>query len=100
MLEYLNNLKESNISNIHECYRKGDLNVDLLSRNKVQLQKIFRLVQRSLICSQKVHGSLLFFQLIVEPTRTAEYTKTGLDHILRNSLEKLIQKGAIEMGLS
>ena len=31
---------------------------------------------------------------------TAEYIKTVLDHILRNSMEQLIQKGVAEMGFS
>ena len=36
----------------------------------------------------------------MEPTRTTEHTKTLIDHILMNSLEKEIQSGVIEMGLS
>ena len=39
-------------------------------------------------------------QLIAEPTRTTKCTKTLIDHILTNSAEKVIQSGAIEMGLS
>ena len=35
----------------------------------------------------------------MEPTRTAEHTKTLIDHILTNSSEKVIQSGVIEMGL-
>ena len=36
----------------------------------------------------------------MEPTRTAEQTKTLVAHILMNSLEKVTQSGVIEMGLS
>ena len=36
----------------------------------------------------------------MEPTRTAEHTKTLIDHILTNSLEKVIQSGVIEIGSS
>ena len=39
-------------------------------------------------------------QLIMEPTRTTERTKTLIDHILTNSPEKVIQRRVIEMGLS
>ena len=39
-------------------------------------------------------------QLIMEPTRTTEHTKTLIDHILTNSPEKVIQSSVIEMGLS
>ena len=35
-------------------------------------------------------------QLLVEPTRTIERTKTLTDHILTNSPEKVIQNGVIE----
>ena len=36
----------------------------------------------------------------MEPTRTTEYTKTLIGHILTNSSGKVIQSGVIEMGLS
>ena len=36
----------------------------------------------------------------MEPARTTEHTKALIDHILRNSLEKVIQSGVIEMRLS
>ena len=39
-------------------------------------------------------------QLIAEPTRTTDRTKTPIDHILTNSAEKVIQSGVIEMVLS
>ena len=39
-IEYLeNSLKESNIYNIQECYLTGNFNVNLLSRNKMLLDK-------------------------------------------------------------
>ena len=39
-IEHLNkSLKESNISNIQECYLIGDFNVNLLSGNKMLLKK-------------------------------------------------------------
>ena len=39
-IEYFNNsLKESNISNIQECYLMSDLNVILLGGNKMLLDK-------------------------------------------------------------
>ena len=39
-------------------------------------------------------------QLIAEPKRTTECTKTLIEHILTNSPEKVIQSGVIEMRLS
>ena len=39
-------------------------------------------------------------QLIMEPTRTPEHTKTLIDHIRTNSPEKVIQTGVIETRLS
>ena len=39
-------------------------------------------------------------QLIAEPKRTTEHTKTLIDHIFTNLVEKIIQSGIIEMGLS
>ena len=36
----------------------------------------------------------------MESIKTIEHTKTLIDHILSNSLEKVIQSGVIEIGLS
>ena len=103
-IEHLNNsLKESNISNTQECYLIGDFNINLLSGNKMTLEKQYSdsysqthpIVKNyiDLCLSHSLH------QLIREPTRTTEYTKTIMDHILTNSPEKIIQSGVIEMGL-
>ena len=46
-----------------------------------------------------LYFSHFLYQLIAEPTRTTERTKTLIDHILSNSPEKVIQRGVIEMGL-
>ena len=39
-------------------------------------------------------------QLIAEPTKNTERTKTLKDHISTDSAEKMIQSGVIAMGLS
>ena len=53
---------------------------------------------------KKIYKELCFprslHQLIAEPTKTTERTKTLINHILTNSAEKVIQSGAIEMVLS
>ena len=36
----------------------------------------------------------------MESIKAIEHTKTLIDHILSNSLEKVIQSGVIEIGLS
>ena len=101
-LEHLNNsLKEYNICNTQEYYLIGDFNVSLLSGNKILLKKQYSdsysqapaIVKNylDLCCSHSLH------QLVMKPKRTAEHTKTLIDHILTNSLEKVIQSGAIEM---
>ena len=95
LIEYLDNsLKESNISNIQECYLIGDFNVNLLRGNKMLLDKQYYdsysqaspLVTKymDLCFSHSLH------QLIAEPTRTTDRTKTPIDHILTNSAEKVI----------
>ena len=105
LIEYLDNsLKESNISNIQECYLIGDFNVNLLRGNKMLLDKQYYdsysqaspLVTKymDLCFSHSLH------QLIAEPTRTTDRSKTPIDHILTNSAEKVIQSGVIEMVLS
>ena len=52
----------------------------------------------------KNYGDLCFsnslHQLIREPKRITEHTKTFINHILTNSPEKVIQSGVIDMGLS
>ena len=47
-----------------------------------------------------IYGSLFFslFPSIVETSKTAEHTKTIIDHILRKFLEEVIQSGVTEMG--
>ena len=91
-IEHLNNsLKESNISNNQECYLIGDFNANLLSGNKMILEK-----QYSDSYSQapivKNYVDICFahslHQLIREQTRTTEHTKTLIDHILTNLLKK------------
>ena len=74
-----NSLKQSNISLIPECYLISDFNVNLLSGNKILLEKLKH------ICFP--HS---LYQLIVEPTRITKRTITTIDHILMNSPEKLI----------
>ena len=46
-MEYLDNsLKESDISNVQECYLVSDLNVNLLNRNKILVKKYLTLTAR------------------------------------------------------
>ena len=102
-IEHLNNsLKESNISNSHECYLICDFNVNLLSGNKMLVKKQYSdsysqappIVKNCIdLCfSHSLH------QLIMEPTRITEHTKILIDHILTNLSEKVIQSGVAEMG--
>ena len=82
----------------------SDFNVNLLSRNKMLLDKQYYdsysqtppLVKKYMdICfSHSLH------KLIAEPTRTTKRTKTLIDHIFTSSAKQLIQSGVIEMGLS
>ena len=92
-IDHLNNsLKESNISNTQECYLIGDFNINLLSGNKMTLKKQYSdaysqtppIVKNyiDLCLSHSLH------QLIWEPTRTTEYTKTIMDHIIRTLQKK------------
>ena len=104
-IEHLNNsLKESNISNNQECYLIGDFNVNLLSGNKIILEKQYSDSYSQASPIVKINIDLCFshflHQLIRKPTRTTKHTKTLIDHILTNSPEKIIQSGVIEMGLS
>ena len=104
-IENLNNsLEESNISNTQECYLIGDFNVDLLSGNKMLLKKQYFDYYRQAPSMIKNYIDLCFshslHQLIKEPSRATEQTKTLIDHILTNSREKVIQSRVIEMGLS
>ena len=104
-IEHLNNsLKESNISNNQECYLIGDLNVNLLSGNKMLLKKQYSDSYSQAPPIVNNYTELCFshslHQLIMKPTRTTEHTKTLIDHILTNSSENVIQSGVIEMGLS
>ena len=99
-----NSLKESNIFNIQECYLRGDFNIKLLSGNKMLLVKQYYgsytqapslvIKYMDLCFSHSLH------QLIAEPTRTIEHTKTLIVYILTNPAEKVIQSGGIEMRLS
>ena len=99
-----NSLKESNISNIEERYLMDDFKVNLLSRNKILLDKQYYDSYRQAPPLIKKYMDISFshsiHQLTAEPTRTTEHTKTLIDHILMNSAEKVIQSGGIEMGSS
>lgn len=100
-IEYLkNSIKEINISNIQKCCQIGDFNANLLSGNKKLWKKQYSdsFSQAPLIV-KKTFRSLIFslHKLIMKPTRTTEYTKTLIDHILSNSPEKFIQSGVIEV---
>lgn len=100
-IEYLkNSIKEINISNIQKCCQIGDFNANLLSGNKKLWKKQYSdsFSQAPLIV-KKTFRYLIFslHKLIMKPTRTTEYTKTLIDHILSNSPEKFIQSGVIEV---
>ena len=107
-IEHLNNsLKESNTCNTRECFLIGDFNVNLMSGNKLVLEKQYSdpYSQASLI--SKNYKDLCFshslHQLIREPTWTTEHTKTLIDHILTNSPEFVRMwslSAVIEMGFS
>ena len=79
----------------------GDFKINLLSINKMLLDK-----QYCDSCSQapplvKIIMDLCFshsfHQLIAEPSKTMEHTKTFRDYILTNCTEKVFQSGVIEM---
>ena len=104
-IEHLDNsLNESNISNTQECYLIGDFNVNLLSGNKMILEKQYSDSYNQGPPIVKSYIDLCFshslHQLIREPTKTTEHTdKTLIDHILTNSPAKIIQSSVIEMRL-
>ena len=82
----------------------GDFNVNLLSRNKMLLDKQSYDSYSQAPPLAKKYMDLCFshslHQLIAEPTRTTKHAKTLIDHILTNFSEKVIQSGVIEIGLS
>ena len=78
-IEYLNNsLKESNIYDTQECYLVGDFNVNLLSGNKMILEKQYSdsYIQAPPIVKNYIDLCLShsLHQLIMEPTRATEHT--------------------------
>ena len=81
ILEYSDNsLKESNVSNTQEYYLMGDFNVNLLSENKMLLDKQYYDFYSQIQPLVKNYMDLCFshslLQLIAERARTTERTKT------------------------
>ena len=96
--------KGCNISNIQDCYLMGDFNIDLLSRNEILLDRKHYGSYCQAPPLVKKYMDLCFshflHQLTPEPTRTTKQAKTLTNHILTNSLEKVIQSGINEIRLS
>ena len=82
----------------------GDFNVNLLSGNKMLLDKQYYDFYSQAPPLVKEYMDLCFshflHQLIVEQARTTERTKTLIDYILTNSAIKVIHSGVIKMGLT
>lgn len=100
-IEYLkNSIKEINISNIQKCCQIGDFHANLLSGNKKLWKKQYSdFFRQAPLIVKKTFKFLLFsfHKLMMKPTKTTEYTKTLIDHILLNSPGKFIQSGVIEV---
>ena len=88
-----------------EIYILGDFNINLLQNGKFILKEnqsnIFRIGTTPLINKHKEFcQTFSLTEIIKDPTRITCSTSSLLDHILTNSLEKISQKGTIDVGLS
>ena len=86
-------------------YILGDFNINLLQNGKFILKEnqsnIFKIDTTHLINKYREFCQTFFLtEIIKDPTRITCSTSSFLDHILTNSLEKISQKGTIDVGLS
>ena len=87
-----------------EIYILGDFNINLLQIGKFILKEnqsnIFNIDTTPLINKYKeLCQTFSLTEIIKDPTRITCSTSSLLDHILTNSLEKISQKGTIDVGL-
>ena len=107
--DFVINLEETftgcDILENQEWYLLGNFNVNLLHNGKNIFGKNWYTSKlKSLLFLTKEYldfgYSYFLEQLISFPTRITESTATLIDHVLTNSLHKIIQSGMIEMSLS
>ena len=96
---------DANVFKSQECYLLGDININLLPKDK----EVFRQKSVNTINKEIPHltGSYLKLcfthsleQKITRPTRATDQTVTLINHILTNSPDKVTQLGVICIGLS
>ena len=107
LTESINN---SNSFEAQEIYILGDINVNLLDRkNKLIHKKGYRFTREEtnyssgLYLTRKYKEFLSTFgisQLIEEPTRKTDKTKSLIDHVLVNTPNKISQSGVIDRAIS
>ena len=85
-------ISRSNTSDNQEVYILGDLNINLINKQKHIPNGIKRYKE---FCS--LYG---LEQLISTPTRVTKNSSSILDHILTNSTDRVSQSGVIDTGLS
>ena len=107
LTESINN---SNSFEAQEIYILGDINVNLLDRkNKLIHKKGYRFTREdtnysSGLCLTRKYKQFLstfgISQLIEEPTRKTDKTKSLIDHVLVNTPNKISQFGVIDRAIS
>ena len=85
-------ISRSNAFDYQEVYILGDLNINLINKQKYIPNGIKRYKE---FCS--LYG---LEQLISTPARVTENSSSVLDHILTNSTDRVSQSGVIDTGLS
>ena len=85
-------ISRSNTFDNQEAYILGDLNINLINKQKHIPNGIKRYKE---FCS--LYG---LEQLISTPTRVTKNSSSILDHILTNSTDRVSQSGVIDTGLS
>ena len=100
----LNDFKKVDIRK-KEIYILGDFNINLLQNGKFILKEnqsnIFKIDTTPLINKYKEFcQTFSLTEIIKDTTRTTCSTSSLLDHILTNSLEKISQKGTLDVSLS
>jgi len=100
----------SNSFETQEAYILGDININLLDKkNKLVHKKGYRFSKEetsycSGLCLTRKYTQFLstfgLSQLIEEPTRKTDRTKSLIDHILVNTSDKISQAGVIGMAIS
>jgi len=88
-LKSLENMLTKIDTEFNEYYILGDLNCDLLSPNNPQARRLENLAELFQLT-----------QLINEPTRITEKTRTLIDVILTNTPTRVVQSGVIHIGIS